>query len=213
VDLDGLIAGAGAKLTQVGGSVARAGLSGMERLFGAQGSVGGAVCSTLKGDRRDVAHLLEWIEIIEPGKPRARLRHEGLVNGDFNACETGGRYAVVRARFGLHGDRPAAIQARIAAVEDDTGGWRTRFAAPVFAAPAGENAEELILESGCRGMQVGAVQMSTQLSNAFTTGRVATAEDVIGLCRRVVSKVKESTGKTLTTRLCFVNEHGRRIDP
>ncbi len=213
VDLDGLIAGAGAKLTQVGGSVARAGLSGMERLFGAQGSVGGAVCSTLKGHRRDVTHLLEWIEVVEPGRSRARVGHRGIGDSDISTCETGGRYVVVRARFGLHGDQPAAIHARIAAVEEDTGGWRTRFAAPVFAAPVGENVEELILESGCRGMQVGTVQLSTQLSNAFTTGRVATAEDVIGLCRRVVSKVKDSSGITLTPRLCFVDEHGRRIDP
>lgn len=212
VDLDGLVAGAGAKLTQVGGSVARAGLSGMERLFGAQGSVGGAVCSALSGNRREVARLLEWMTVVEPGKAPARVRYEGPTEMD-GPCEAGARRVVVRARFGLHGDRPAAIHARIAAADDDTGGWRTRVAAPVFAAPAGESVDNLIVEAGCRGMQVGAAQLSTQLANAVTTGRVASAEDVIGLIRRVVSRVRDTTGVTLATRLCFVDEHGRKVDP
>jgi len=213
VDLDGLVAGAGAKLTQVRGSVARAGLSGMERLFGAPGSVGGAVCSALMGHRREVAQLLEWMATIEPGRAAARVTYEGPGKTDSNTSVMDSRGVVVSARFGLRGDQPAAIHARIAAVEDDTGGWRTRCAAPVFAAPPGENVEKLILESGCRGLKVGAAQVATELANAIKTGRVATAEDVIGLCRRVFARVKDASGITLSTRLCFVDEHGRKVDP
>jgi len=213
VDLDGLIAGAGAKLTQVGGSVARAGLSGMESLFGAPGSVGGAVCSALTGPRGDIASLLEWSEVVVPGRIRPRREPGGHGSGQPVVSDTDARFVVVRARFGLRGDQLAAIHARIAAAEDDTGGWRTRCAAPVFIAPAGLNVEALITESGCRGMQVGAAQVSGQLANAITTGRVATAEDVIGLCRRVLAKVKDACGITLETRLCFVDEQGRKVEP
>jgi UDP-N-acetylmuramate dehydrogenase len=213
VDLDGLIAGAGAKLTQVGGSVARAGLSGMERLFGAPGSVGGAVCSALAGAGGDITSLLEWIDIVSPGKSGARVGLGTFERDAFDTIERERRSVVVRARFGLRGDQLSAIHARIAAVEQDTGGWRTRCAAPVFAAPAGENVDELIRESGCRGLQVGAAQVSTQLANAITTGRVATTEDVMGLCRRVVSRVEDSCGVTLQTRLCFIDEHGLGVEP
>jgi UDP-N-acetylmuramate dehydrogenase len=213
VDLDGLIAGAGAKLTQVGGSVARAGLSGMERLFGAPGSVGGAVCSALAGPKGEIAPLLEWIDIVSPGRPCTRLRPFSPGRGTCDASPTSGRSVIVRARFGLRADQLASIHARIAAVEEDTGGWRIRCASPVFAAPAEENVEELIRDSGCRGMQVGSVQLSTQIGNAITTGRVATAEDVIGLCRRVVTRVEEAFGVRLRTLLCFVDERGSRIEP
>ena len=213
VDLDGLIAGAGAKLTQVGGSVARAGLSGMERLFGAPGSVGGAVWSALTRAGEDLTSVLEWSDIVSPGKPQARMGVGSLDVEHDAAGERAGRSVVVRARFGLRGDQLAAIHARIAALEDDTGGWRTRYAAHVFTAPPPGNVGELIRAAGCGAMQVGAAQLATKSANAITTGRVATAEDVMGLCRRVVARVEEACGVTLETRLVFVDEHGRRVEP
>jgi UDP-N-acetylmuramate dehydrogenase len=213
VDLDGLVAGAGAKLTQVGGSVARAGLSGMERLFGAPGSVGGAIQSTATAHGADLGALVEWVETVIPGQPAERFLGADILEEPGRAAVHEHRRVVVRARFGLRADQLAAIRARIAARNGGGGGWRMRCASPAFLAPPGHHVGGLIGEAGCSGLKSGGAQVSNQISNAIVTGRIATAIDVLELSRKVVDTVQEKCGVTLSFALCFVDQHGHGLEP
>jgi UDP-N-acetylmuramate dehydrogenase len=211
MDLDGVEAGAGAKLTQVCGSVARAGLSGMERLFGASGSVGGVVRADLECQSHLVRRILEWVETVVPGKPLMRVDRTGFEADGWFPDDSDGRAVIVRVRFGLDPDQPAAIQARISARDRHSGSRRSGSAAPVFKEPDGGSAQDLLVRSDCLRVKVGGARVSDQIPNAVVTSRMASSDDVRELCRTVRQRVFDRCGVTIDPALVFVDEHGRRF--
>jgi UDP-N-acetylmuramate dehydrogenase len=210
VDLDGLSAGAGAKLAQVGGTVARAGLAGMEGFFGLSGSVGGAVRSAIGGDFRELRGLLEWVDIVRPGREPERIERSQLTDLKHELPATDLRSVVVGARFGLREDSPSAVKARIGAGGRRAPGAWPRAAAPVFVDPPTGAAEDLLEVSGCKGLSVGGARVAEFSVNAIVTTRTTSASELAELCRLMRQRVVERSGVTLASALHFVDEQGRR---
>jgi UDP-N-acetylmuramate dehydrogenase len=210
VDLDGCVAGAGAKLTQLRGPVARAGLSGMERRFGTVGSVGGAASNLMEGRGGRTGELVEWAEVVTPGKPTRRVDRFDGERPDPAEIEVAARSVVVRVRFGLSVDQPAAIRARSEDAEPRVSShWEGR-AQRVFDERENDRIDQLLERAGCAGMEWGRARLGEAPANTILTGRRARAQDVIELCRRVRDRVAERCGTTLEPSLCFVDDHGRR---
>jgi hypothetical protein len=69
----GLVIGAGAKVAQVGGSLARSGPAELDRLVGAPGSAGGDLRAAALGEPSVVIDLAEWIEVARPGAGPTRV--------------------------------------------------------------------------------------------------------------------------------------------
>jgi UDP-N-acetylmuramate dehydrogenase len=213
VDLDGCESGAGAKLTQLGASMARAGLSGMERLFGTAGSVGGAAHRLFEGNEGPIAKLVEWIEQVVPGRPRLRADQSDFEADRSSSPELMTRGVVVRVRFCLSAEQPAAIRARTVGKEEIRSARWVGCAVGVFGDPGAQRVDLLLERAGCPGMETGGARLADRPANSILTGRRARAEDVIELCRRVRERVALKCGASLEPTLCFVDELGRRCMP
>ncbi len=210
VGSDSAEAGAGAKLAQVSGSVARSGLVGMGNLIKAPGSVGGAVRSAA-GRRPGPFHdLVDWIEVVRPGVGEVRCEIAG--GGEPSWPGSGwDRPVISKVRFRLKADRadggrvsPGPLKSR--------GSYRLRVGAFVFHDPSGgTTAAELLERSDCGNLRIGGARVSEYTANAIVATRVCSAEDVISLCRTMRDRVRDRCGVDLEPRLCFLDEMGREV--
>jgi UDP-N-acetylmuramate dehydrogenase len=82
----------------------------------------------------------------------------------------------------------------------------------VFKNPAGISAGRLIEESGCKGMTVGDVEVSTVHANYFINKGQASCRDFLKLMNEVRGKVKESSGVTLEHEIRIVGRAKETID-
>jgi UDP-N-acetylmuramate dehydrogenase len=213
VDVDAVEAGAGAKLAQVAGSVARSGLAGLEWSFGRAGSVGGWVRSAFNGSSDELSQKLDWVDTAWPGIGTQRMTAAELAGEQGDRLRESRRAVIARARFALRSDRPAAVHARMGGGDRrEAGGW-PRAASPVFADPPSGTAGDLLEIAGCKGLSVGGARVADWSSNAIVTTRATSAADIGSLCRRMRQLVVDRSGVTLSLRLHFVGEDGRRLSP
>lgn len=203
-------AGAGAKLAQVSGSVARAGLLGMENLVRAPGSVGGAVRSSVARGPGRFHDLLEWIELVRPGFDRARIELGEHGTPSWPQVDWD-RAVVSRVRFQLATDRGRGRHAAGAAARL-VAGHRLRVGAFVFHDPPGATAADLLERSGCASLRSGGARVSEHNANAIVATRVCSASDVIQLCRTMRDQVRDRSGVALEPRLRFLDEQGRTVE-
>jgi len=208
VDLDGFEAGAGARLAQVGGAVARAGLSGMERLFDTRGSVGGAVHLSAGEGGKDLRRRFEWVEYVDPGRGVLRWTREG--RSDFFRMERNSRKVVVRSRFSLEAPsggvgHPLNVNGLGRRLR------RVRPSARMFNDLDDVAVADLVDRAGCAGAAVGGVSLSEDDPCMVVASRMSTACDVLELSRVVSRRVLDACGLMLESVLCFVDEEGRRI--
>ncbi|NOZ93808.1 MAG: UDP-N-acetylmuramate dehydrogenase [Acidobacteria bacterium] len=213
IDLDGVVAGASANLTQVCRAVARAGLSGMEGLFGIPGSIGGAVVMNAGAYGVEVFDILEWVEVVPPGGRPVVIPASAIEHG-YRTSELRQREDVVtRARFSLAPGELSAILARVREVNLQR---RAKLpskpsAGSIFRNPPGEHAGRLLDEAGCKGMRVGGAHVSRTHANVITVDRGATAADVMELARIMRGRVKDRFGVVLEPEVLFLDEMGGRV--
>jgi UDP-N-acetylmuramate dehydrogenase len=99
----------------------------------------------------------------------------------------------------FHGvdDSPEAIAARILEItqkREETQPIRSRTSGSTFKNPVGKKAWELIDAAGCRGLQIGAAQVSEKHCNFLINTGGATAHDIESLGEEVRRRVKECSG-------------------
>jgi UDP-N-acetylmuramate dehydrogenase len=82
----------------------------------------------------------------------------------------------------------------------------------VFKNPADISAGRLIEESGCKGMTVGDVEVSTVHANYFMNKGEASCRDFLELMKAVRTRVKESSGVTLEHEIRIVSRTNETID-
>lgn len=195
----GIVAGAGANLARLGAALGRSGRSLRPEVGELSSTVGGAVAAVLEGDASGAAGWVEWADIQRPGRELQR------VGGGSVAARTvaDGRWVVVAAAVrvagtgdaaGAPGPGPRAGHVRRAVRVLDGGSLHEALGLPAdWDASAG----------GCRLTALGDLRLGVHRS----------ASEV----REVVSAVRDRAGPrwgTLVhTRLRFVDELGRRIEP
>jgi len=213
VDLDGVVAGGGANLTQVCRAVARAGLSGMEELFGIPGTVGGALAMNAGAGGVEICELLDRAEVLRP--------EGGLVQVHAGDVEFGYRWSslprgsgvIVRARLSLEPGDLAGIMGRMREVSAARSARfpRGATAGSVFRNPPGDFAGRLLEATGCKGLRVGGARVSQEHANIVVTDRGATAADVLELARIMRRRVRECAGIILEPEVRFIDEMGQEI--
>lgn len=211
VEPDGVAVGGGAKLAQMGGSLARAGFGELESLVTEPGTVGGDLRAGAEGEPSILADRLEWLEVVRPGggEPRRLGARDGP---SWSAGLGGGRSVVVRARLRVAPAATSSGAARVLAGQRPVGPMRGRVAPVVFYDPPGGSAAELLRRAGCAGMRSGGAQVPEWSANAIVATAICSARDVADLQRRLRERVEEHCGVTLTSRLWFVDELGSRIE-
>jgi UDP-N-acetylmuramate dehydrogenase len=194
-----ITAGAGAPDVKVASTAAKAGIAGLTFFRGIPGSIGGALRmngGAYGGETKDV--LVEAVGVSRSGET---LR---LTNADMGFTY---RHSAVpedviftHAAFeGRQGD-PAAIQAEMNAITEarsSTQPVNTRTGGSTFKNPPGHKAWQVIDAAGCRGLRVGAAQVSELHCNFLINHGGASAADIEGLGEEVRRRVREHSGVEL----------------
>jgi UDP-N-acetylmuramate dehydrogenase len=199
VEADGVVAGAAALDVTVAEHAAAAGLAGLEFLSGIPGTIGGAVAMNAGAYGGDIAHCLDWAEIVTRSGEAMRLTCAELAFAYRHATLPPG-CVVVRARFrAQHGDAAiiAGAIAQIRAAREATQPVRARTGGSTFRNPPDMKAWELIDAAGCRGLVRGGAQVSEKHCNFLLNTGGATAADIEGLGEEVRRRVHAASGVTL----------------
>jgi UDP-N-acetylmuramate dehydrogenase len=196
VEADGIVAGAACLDLTVAEHAANAGLSGLEFLSGIPGTIGGAVAMNAGAYGGDVAHVLDWAEVVTPTGELVTLSAARLDFAYRHAALPAGA-VVTRVRFRAPKGQPTAIAARMAdirASREATQPVRSRTGGSTFRNPEGQKAWELIDGAGCRGLTRGGAMVSDKHCNFLLNMGDATAADIEGLGEEVRRRVRDSSG-------------------
>ena len=208
----GLVVGAGAKLAQVGGSLARSGPPELDRLIGEPGSAGGDLRAAALGEPSALIDLAEWIEVARPGAGPTRVAPTD--GGTAWAAGLGeGRAVITRVRLRSGQPSPPYRGLRMGAPRRPVGPLRGRMAPVVFQDPPGGSAATLLARAGCEVLRFGGARVADWSSNAIVTTAACSARDVAELYRMMRDRVAERCGVKLACRLWFLDEQGNRIEP
>ncbi len=217
-DLQGLrvegercVAGGGCPISRAISDTARAGLAGLEVLYGVPGTVGGAVIMNAGTRNGCVADTLEGVTLVgRDGSVRdASAAELGLSYRHSALQEQQGDVFVAQAVFRLRPEDPAAIRERIARYADARRAsqpldWRS--CGCMFRNPESDSAGRLIDATGLKGLSEGGAQVSDRHANFIVVSPGATASDVRRLAEKVRRLVQERHGVTLEYEVKLLGE-------
>jgi len=212
LEIDGVVAGGGANLTQLARAAVRSGLDGLVELFGVPGTLGGGVAMNAGAHGVELFSLLEWVEtVLPPGR---------LLRRDADRIPHGYRWAglapgevVVRARLRLRPGHLGEMNRRLAEIARLRRERlpSARSAGSVFKNPETAPAGRLLEAAGCKGLRVGGARVSDLHANVVVTDRGASAADVLELVRLMRDRVLERFGVALEPELRIVDQWGKVV--
>nr|WP_240790055.1 UDP-N-acetylmuramate dehydrogenase [Roseomonas sp. HF4] len=199
VETDGIVAGAAALDVTIAETAAAQALGGLEFLVGIPGTIGGAVAMNAGAYGTEVKDVLDWAEVATPAGLK-RLAAADL-RFAYRRAELPPRGVVTRARLRATPGEAAAIAARlheIRAAREATQPVRARTGGSTFKNPPGaRKAWELIDAAGCRGLRIGAAEVSEKHCNFLINTGGATAAEIEALGEEVRARVLAATGVAL----------------
>ncbi len=204
-------AGAGAALAQVARRAARVGLAGLEALSGFPSTVGGAVYMNAGSYGTEIKDVVVSVRLVEPDGRRRRVAMAELEPVYRSTRLRGSGSIVTRALFELAAGDPAALLARIEALN------AKRWAAlpsgqpnvgSIFRNPPGDHAGRLIEACGLKGLALGGAQVSPKHANVIVNTGGATAADVLALMRRARDEVAGRFGVVLEPEVVLAGSLG-----
>jgi UDP-N-acetylmuramate dehydrogenase len=202
IETDGTRVRAGA--AALDGAVARAaadaGIAGLEFLRGVPGTIGGALKMNAGCYGKELKDVFVEATAIDGNGNKIRL----------SAADMGFEYRKARGAADdlifteavLEGtcDEPVAIRARmeeLSANREASQPIKSKTGGSTFKNPPGHKAWQLIDEAGCRGLKIGAAQVSEKHTNFLINTGEATAAELEALGEEVRKRVKEKSGITL----------------
>ncbi|MGX9962519.1 UDP-N-acetylmuramate dehydrogenase [Roseomonas sp. F4] len=207
VEADGIVAGAAALDAVVAEHAAAAGLSGLEFLCGIPGSLGGAVAMNAGAYGREIVDVLDWAEVATPSGLQRLTAAE--LHFAYRHATLPPRGVVVRARLrATPGDAAtiAAEMTRIRTAREATQPVRARTGGSTFKNPPAQKAWALIDAAGCRGLTLGAAQVSELHTNFLLNTGGATAAELEALGEMVRARVLAQSGIALEWEIRRIGE-------
>jgi UDP-N-acetylmuramate dehydrogenase len=202
IEIDGLRVRCGA--AALDGAVARAaaeaGIAGLEFLRGVPGTIGGALKMNAGCYGREVKDIFVEAAAIDEKGNKTRLSAADM---DFEYRKAKGArdgLIFIEAVFEGTPDSPAAIKARmdeLSANREASQPIKSKTGGSTFQNPPGHKAWQLVDEAGCRGLMVGAAQVSEKHTNFLINTGDATAAELEALGEEVRKRVLEKSGVTL----------------
>lgn len=201
VSVDGMMlaCGGGASGISVASAARDAGIAGLEFLRGIPGTVGGAVRMNAGAYGREVRDILTSAEVVLRSGERQTLALAELGYTYRHSALPEGAIVISAAFTGIAGD-PAAIGAemdRIAAEREASQPLRSKTGGSTFKNPDGHKAWALVDAAGCRGLTIGAAQVSEKHCNFLLNLGGATSADIETLGEEVRKRVKAHSGVEL----------------
>lgn len=206
-----IVAGAGALDLNVALTARDHALAGLEFLSGIPGSIGGALRMNAGAYEGDLSQVLITAEAVDrAGKVHAVPA--SALGFSYRHSEAPADWIFTAARLRATPGDQLAIARRI--VEIDAARTdsqpRSRTGGSTFVNPPGHKAWQLIDQAGCRGLQVGAAQVSEKHCNFLINLGEATASDIEGLGEEVRRRVLEKTGVQLEWEIRRIGEPAGR---
>ena len=193
-------AGAAALDGAVARAAADAGIAGLEFLRGVPGTIGGALKMNAGCYGREVRDIFVEATAIDEKGNEIRLSSADM---DFEYRKAKGArdgLIFIEAVFEGTRDDPAAIKARmetLSANREASQPIKSKTGGSTFKNPPGHKAWQLIDQARCRGLMIGAAQVSEKHTNFLINTGDATAADLEALGEDVRKRVLEKSGISL----------------
>lgn len=205
-------AGAAVPDVKVAKAALDAGLAGLSFYRGIPGTVGGAL--RMNGG----AYGRETCDVLVEAKAFDRQGNlHVLANADmgftYRHCGVPDDYIFIEALFqGTPGvtEEIAADMKAITEARESSQPVRSRTGGSTFKNPEGGKAWQLIDAAGCRGLRVGAAQVSEKHCNFLINEGGATADDIETLGETVRDRVRETSGVGLEWEIKRVGRPARK---
>lgn len=188
----------------------RHGLSGIEGLVGIPGSVGGAIAGNAGAFGCEMKDVIRLVRLVLPGGT-LQVRRRGEIDFGYRTATLPEGSVILSATLELQRDDPHEVRYRakrfMAEKRSRQPVWE-RSAGCVFRNPAGVSAGKLIDDAGCKGMESGAIAVSTVHANFFVNKGGGTARDFRRLMEGVREAVARRCGVDLQPEIRIVGAHG-----
>ena len=192
-------AGAAALDAAVARVAAEAGIAGLEFLRGVPGTIGGALRMNAGCYGREIADIFVEAVALDGDGNRHTLSAADMAFS-YRKTQASEDLIFLEAVFEGTPDAPDAIKARmeeLAASREASQPIRAKTGGSTFKNPPGRKAWELIDRAGCRGLMVGAAQVSEKHCNFLINTGDASAGDIEALGEEVRRRVREKEGVAL----------------
>ena len=192
-------AGAAALDAAVARAAAEAGIAGLEFLRGVPGTIGGALRMNAGCYGREIADIFVEATALDAQGKRVTLSPQDM-GFAYRKTKAPDDLIFLEAVFEGRPDAPDAIKARmeeLAASREASQPIRAKTGGSTFKNPPGHKAWELIERAGCRGLMVGAAQVSEKHCNFLINTGEASAAEIEALGEEVRRRVRDSQGVNL----------------
>ena len=193
-----VIACCGTSLTQLSRETVKRGLSGLERLCGIPGTVGGACAMNAGAYGGEIKQILKRIRVLRNGRDEwIDVKDADL--GYRKSTFTFPGAVALEAEFELAPDDGTAAETMQSCMEKRRAKQPLELpsAGSTFKRPEGYFAGALIEQCGLKGYSVGGAQVSPKHAGFIVNTGGATENDITALIEHVRAVVKERTGVTL----------------
>lgn len=184
---------AGIPLQRLVNFSSESGYSGLEGLAGIPGTAGGAICGNAGAFGYEMKDVLISVVIMDAEGGIEKIKAEGIDFG-YRSSSISTNEIILSAEIKLKKDKKEDVSDRVDGFlknKRQRQPVREPSAGCVFKNPPGLYAGKLIDESGCRGLRIGDVEVSTIHANFFINKGSASASDFISLMEEVAQRVKE----------------------
>jgi len=181
-------------------AAADAGIAGLEFLRGVPGTIGGALKMNAGCYGSEIKDVFVEASAIDGKGNKIKLSSGDMAFEYRKAKGASDDLIFVEAVFEGTRDEPAAIRARmeeLSANREASQPIKSRTGGSTFKNPPGHKAWQLIDQAGCRGLMIGAAQVSEKHTNFLINTGEATAAELEALGEEVRKRVQEKSGIAL----------------
>ncbi|OYY41324.1 MAG: UDP-N-acetylenolpyruvoylglucosamine reductase [Rhodospirillales bacterium 24-66-33] len=206
-----IVAGAGALDLNVALTARDHALAGLEFLSGIPGTIGGALRMNAGAYEGDLSQVLVSAEAVDRSG-KVHVVPASALGFSYRHSEAPADWIFTAARLRATSGDQLAIARRIAEIDAarTDSQPRSRTGGSTFVNPPGRKAWQLVDQAGCRGLRVGAAQVSEKHCNFLINLGEATASDIEGLGEEVRRRVLEKTGVQLEWEIRRIGEPAGR---
>ncbi|MCM1316251.1 MAG: UDP-N-acetylmuramate dehydrogenase [Muribaculaceae bacterium] len=190
----------GALLSTVCMSAQRAGLSGIENLYGIPGTIGGALYMNAGAYGTEIADVIVSAEYIGENGSLCNIVRDDMELSYRHSIFSGKNFLITSVTLELSTGEPEEIRRNMSeCLNKRQSKQPLEFpsAGSTFKRPQGSYASLLIEKCGLKGLSCGGAQVSEKHSGFIINKGNATCADVLELCGKVQEVVREKTGYSL----------------
>lgn len=202
---------AGASTQVVARRCQRAGRTGLEFGCGIPGTIGGAIWGNAGAWGGETLDHLNWLRGVDLKSGQDVSLKQAEISFGYRRTQLPADLLIVEAGFRVGEGDPEKIAAdmdRMLSERKSTQPLSSRSSGCIFKNPPDNSAGRLIDKAGCKGMSVGAVEVSDVHANFMVNLGGDTAEDVLTLIEQVQKRVFQVHKIELESEVRILGEQG-----